>query len=169
MVLRLKDKNSDFDFKGYHLFLIVSNFKDYQLAHFINVVAELNFKKYDDFPFATNTENLRYYSWFHYHDKKYHVKYYLLENVSNHKYLFSSLKKIDFLLLVKGSVTGETINGLEKKLRGIRGVTAVLRHEISVLKDVRIFLDEMELHELQYVTKPSKTANGNYRYYNEKQ
>jgi hypothetical protein len=156
MVLRLKDKKSDLNFKGFHLLLIVSNFKDYQLAHFINIVAGLNFKKYDDFLFATNPENPRYYSWFHYNDEKYNVKYYLLENISNHTYLFSNLKKIDFLLFVKGSVPGSLISGLEQKLRGVRGITAVLRHEVSVLKDVQVFLDEMELHELEYVTKPMK-------------
>jgi hypothetical protein len=45
---------------------------------------------------------------------------------------------------------------LEQKLRGVRGITAVLRHEVSVMKDVQVFLDEMELHELEYVTKPMK-------------
>jgi hypothetical protein len=156
MVLKLTDKKSDSNFKGYHLLLIVSNFKDYQLAHFINIVAKLNLKKYDDFLFTTNPEIPRYYSWFHYHDDKYLLKYYLLENQSNHNYLFSNLKKIDFLLFIKGSVSGNAINELEQKLREIRGVTAVLRHEVSVLKDIQIFLDEMELHELEYVTKPLK-------------
>ena len=153
MIHKLNNKESDF--KGYNLFLIVSNLRDYQLAHFINLSAHLDLKKYEDMPFATNNNKVRYYSWFHYNNRYNNVKYYLLENVNDHNYLFSNLKKIDFLLFINGAVNEKSVAVLEQNLRKIRGITAVFRHEISVLKNIQMFLDEMELHELENVIKKS--------------
>ena len=153
MAYKLKDKTPELT--GFRLLVIVSNLKDYQLAHFINLGAGLHFKKFEDFPYATKSEECRYYSWYHYLNKEDRVRYYLIENKSEKGFLFRSLKKIDFLLFIKDSVTEETVKILEQKLNQIRGISIAFSYEISVLKEIQVFFDAMELHELDYVIKPN--------------
>ncbi len=149
-------KNKPQDFSNFRLLLIVSNLKDYQLAHFLSIGAKLFLKKYEDFVFATNTDNQHNFSWFHYIDIKTDTKYYLVENKSKNGYLFSNLKKIDYLLFIKNAISDVNVNILKQKLNKIRGINAIFGYEINVLKNVQLFFDEMELHELEYVIKPKK-------------
>ena len=84
------------------------------------------------------------------------MRYYLIENENNGKYLFSGLKKIDFLLFIKKGVPEQCVNDLAQKLRQVRGFKAVFKYEVNILKNIQSFFDVMELHELEYVTLPNR-------------
>ncbi len=154
MVLKLE--NSVSDGNSFRLLLIASSLKDYQLAYFINVVAGLNLKKYKDLPVTTNPKQPHYHSWFQSVNEEDSMRYYLIENESNGKFLFPGLKKIDFLLFIKKGVSEQSVNDLAQKLRQIRGFKAVFKYEVNMLKSIRPFFDKMELHELVHVILPMK-------------
>ena len=162
--MTIKLSNRESEFKNYKLLLLVTHLQDYQVAHFLELAAGLHFKKYSDFPFATNGNNIRYYSWFHYHKEGDYGRYYLIENGKRGNWLFPQLKNIDFLLFIKGSIPERTFDNLKNSIKGIRGVSAVMTHNINGLHGVQTFFDEMELHELEYVIKPDKPLK-KYRKY----
>ncbi len=162
--MTIKLSNRESEFKNYKLLLLVTHLHDYQVAHFLNLAAGLHFKKYSDFPFATNTNNIRYYSWFHYHMEGDYGRYYLIENGKRGNWLFSDLKNIDFLLFIKGAVPEKNFSDLKASIRNIKGILAVLPHDVSHLQGAQAFFDEMELHELEHVIKPKKSSVIKFKY-----
>ncbi len=156
MQLVLKLENSVSDGNSFRLLLIASSLRDYQLAYFINLVAGLNLKKYQDLPVTTDPKQPHHHSWFQSVNEEDSLRYYLIENESNGKYLFPGLKKIDFLLFIKKGVSEQGVNDLAQKLRQVRGFKAVFKYEVSMLIGIGRFFDKMELHELVHVILPMK-------------
>jgi len=142
--------------QGFQLLLIVSSLNDYRLTFFINSKVGLRLKKLDDIPFVTKKESKTFFPWFFYKNEITDTKYYLIANKYKTTWLFSSLKKIDYLFFIKNPVSTEKVNELTTVIRKIGGIVTVMNYDLNNLKEIEAFLDELEMQELEQVILPAK-------------
>ena len=151
----LKILSNDIDFTDdYHMLSLVSHLKDYSLCFHVNKSLNTDFEKYEDFILeASDNEDVFGFSWYYFHDESINTSFYLIGNKSNGHRLLPSQKQIDFFLLVKEAIDEESIKEIAIKLRKTTGINAVIKTDISKIKNINILLEAVELHELEFVKK----------------
>ena len=143
-------------FEEYELLSVASHLKDYRLAYFINEHLGLELQKFDDF----KLKDEKRYSWFCYSEGENGSTFYLIGNTHPDGLLIPSQKGIDYFLLIKDLFDDNRLKGLTTKLRGIKGVMGVFRVEMDSVKNLDLMIENLELHELEKVIKPSREETG---------
>ncbi len=147
---------NDIDFTDdFYILSLVSHLKDYSLCFQINDLLNLDFEKYEDF-FKLNSEqedNAQGFSWYYYFDDNSSSSYYLIGNKCGGRRLIPSQKQVDFFLLIKETAGNVSIKELATSLRCTKDIIAVIPNDLSKIKDINILLQEIELHEMEYVSK----------------
>jgi len=141
-------------FEEYHMLAIVSHLKDYRLAFHINQKLGSHFKKYDDLKIVNG--DIHKHAWYYCHDKKDHMTLYLISNSSQGIKLIPSKREIDFFLLIKNAISSEKIDKIAREIRSIQNVVGVFSQNMTVIKDMDVILETLELHELEQMKKKTK-------------
>lgn len=139
--------------EGFHLMGIASNLSDYRLCHFINDRWNIGLKKYGDFAVESAEEG---FSWYFYYDDNWQIYYYLIANRNENGFLKKEWKQFDYLLLIKGSISSEFLNEKISQLRRVPQVIGVFQQELQKVKNMDVFLEALEMHELHEIIIPSK-------------
>ncbi len=138
---------------GYHLLGIVTHFKDYRLAYFLNDRLSFHLKKYDDLSLS---EKGGAYSWYCYVDKENDSSVFLFAN-HHEKGKLVPAQKMDFFLLLKSSKVDLKLSEIVTTMRGIPEILAVFQLDMKTIKNMELILETVEMHELEHVLKPDKT------------
>lgn len=154
--LQVSEKNLSDEF---HLLGIVSHLADYRLSHFINELWEIGLKKYECFTLDKVSGK---FSWYFYFDDNLQVYYYLIASRNETGFLKKELKQFDYLLLVKGSIPEDFLVERTNTLRKVQQVVGVFQQNLQKIKNMDIFLEALEIHELHKVVIPSKTKKYPY-------
>jgi len=149
--LHISDNLSD----GYLLYSIVSPLADYRISYFINSYAALDLKKYGDMSLNKDPNPVSV-SWFYFLDENINTSYYLIGNKGKEGLLFSELKQIDYLLLIKSSFKENDFEEKIKQIRNIQQVFAVLKQDFQRLFSADEFLEANEMHEFVQVIQHQK-------------
>lgn len=149
----LNKLSTDIDFTDdYHMLSLVSQHKDYSLCFHINKVLNFEFEKYDDFFNEVGDPDVNPgYSWYYYYDEVCRTTYYLIGNKSNGHRLVVAQKQVDYFLLIKDAVCEESVRELSTLLRKTNGVNAVIKTDMSKIRNINILFQLVELHELESV------------------
>jgi hypothetical protein len=140
---------SDF-YEGYSLLSIVCGLPDYRLAHYINLHAQIELQKFDDFIFDRQAA----FSWYSYTDQEQRRSYFLMQNKKDENLLLPSLRRFDYLLLLYGNFIPLYLNDLMANLRTIPYVTAVFAYPLLHVKKGDMLIQQNELHatrQRQYI------------------
>ena len=151
-------KNIDY-FEDYHLLAIVSHLKDYSLCYHINIELKLDLIKYEDLIFALPPVKENSFSWYYFEDNISRTTYYLIGNKGATGSLIPSHKTVDYFLLIKKPVDNELVKTIVSRLRKTPNITAVFDTNMQQIKDMDLFLETIELHELEYVKRRSNEDN----------
>ncbi len=141
------------------LYAIVSPLSDYRISFFINQKAGLQLKKYNDLPYGDEKAGKPAYSWYFFYDENINTRYYLIGNKNaGNILLIPALKQIDYFLLIKSSLSESAFDGKIKQIRNIKQIYAILRQDFNLLQKMDLFLENIEMHELNQVIIPSKKS-----------
>ncbi|MBN2638087.1 MAG: IPExxxVDY family protein [Bacteroidales bacterium] len=144
----------------FNLLGIVGHLADYRLSHFINELWETGLRKYENFAIDQDENG---FSWYFYFDDNLQVYYYLMANRAETGFLKKELKQFDYLLLIKGTIPEDLLTERINKLRNVQQIVGVFRQDIQKTKNMGVFLEALELHELHEIIIPSKTKKYPYR------
>ncbi|MBN2616253.1 MAG: IPExxxVDY family protein [Bacteroidales bacterium] len=139
--------------EGFHLLGIASNLSDYRLCHFINERWSIGLKKYGDFAVEPVEEG---FSWYFYYDDHWKTYYYLMANRNAGGFLKKEWKQFDYLLILKGSIDSDLFGERIRQLRQIPQVIGVFQQDLQKTKNMDVFLEALEMHELHEIIIPSK-------------
>jgi hypothetical protein len=145
------EENSNYVVMG-----IVSTLDDYLMAFHLNQELGLNFQRYDDFVFSLSPGKL-HYSWFYYWFEDYKTKLYLISNSKAGKSLITKFRNMDFLLVFEAVSSPDLENLLFDNTRKINGVTGIFKLDTTKVKDIDLFFEELELHEVNTI-QPKSTS-----------
>lgn len=144
----------DFDyFEDYNLLSIATQMKDYTLAFHINRTLEISLKKYDDLVISGRDAD---YPWFYYSEGSNYPSYYLIGNNHPNGKINPSQKGIDYYLLIKELFDNNMLNRYASDLRKVYGILGVFNTDMSAIKNMDVMIECVELHELDYIIRPSK-------------
>ncbi len=144
--------------EGFLLYAIASPLADYRMSFFINQKTGLQLKKYNDMPYGDTKTKKTAFSWYFYYDDNLNTNYYLIGNKSEGNFLISTLKQIDFFLLIKSSLPENAFADKIMNIRSVQQVYAILKQDFSPLPNMDLFLENVEMHELNQVVIPSKKS-----------
>ncbi len=148
----VKKLTLDIDYENAFLILgIVTTFSDYQLAHHVNKALNVNFIKYDDFPFHGNKNNPVGYAWFYCKSDELKIKSYLIANHHSKQKLLSDYRHIDYLLIIDKSGNSDELNQIVSVLREIKKISGVFKLNPSKIKEIDLLLEQNEMHELSQI------------------
>lgn len=139
--------------EGFHLLGIASNLSDYRLCHFINDRWNVGLKKYGDFAVEPVEEG---FSWYFYYDDNLKVYYYLIANRNTTGFLKKEWKQFDYILIIKGGLASGLFGERISQLRQIPQVIGVFQQDLQKVKNMDVFLEALEMHELHEIIIPSK-------------
>ena len=142
-------------FEGYHLLAIVTHLKDYTLAFFLNRDTRSRFAKYEDLCVGDDKKDC--YSLYRYHRKEDHITFYLISNANEVQKLIPSKKEIDYFLLIKDAVGNGIAGEMAGQIRNIKNVVAVFKMDMSIIKNMELLLEMIELHEVEQKKQQAKT------------
>ena len=146
----------DFDyFEDYSLLSIATQMKDYTLAFHINKTLEINLKKYDDL--VVNGHEAAY-PWFYYSEGNNYPTYYLIGNNHPNGKINPLPKGIDYYLLIKELFDDDMLNRHASDLRKVPGILGIFNTNMSAIKNMDVFIESVELHELDSIIRPTKKS-----------
>jgi hypothetical protein len=149
-------------FEGYQMLGIVSSLKDYTLAFYINTKLDIELKKYNDIRFSDKSDNIYGFSWYYFFNNHVSAKIYLISNKSASARLIPSKKQMDYFMLFKDfSNIGFATSSIQN-IRKINNVMAVFNLDLNNIKDADLFIENIELHEIEEILKPAKQASKKY-------
>ena len=128
---------------------ISCHLKDYRLSFLLNQKLPASFRKMDDFPGN--------YGLYYYADEESRNSYYLISNRNEEKVLFQELKQTDFVLLVEGPFKKIQLNRLVSSIKAIPNVLTAFEIKTESLKNLSVFLADLELHFMNIKKGKKKT------------
>jgi len=142
--------------EGYQAIAISSHLKDCRLCWNLNNVLKADFKKKEDFTFATKKSPLEKYSFYFYYDNDHRCFYYLLSNKKNNSLILDKMTQADYILLINGHFRSDEITYIIKNLKKTTNILTAFLIDMSKIKtEMNNFLNDLELHYLS-VIKDSK-------------
>ena len=151
-----KKLSFDFDYtEDFQLLGIVTQFKDYRLAFFLNNELGLDLKKYEDLKLS---EKGGKYSWYRYIDPENDTSVFLLANYNKKGKLVPN-QNMDFFLLIKNMIDIRQVQEMIIKIRKISEVLAVYQLELNKIKNAQLILEAVEMHELEQEMKSTEKKN----------
>ena len=141
-------------FEGFHMFAIVSPLKDYSLGFHMNNNLGFHLASYEDIYFDMASDPDKGFSWYYYEDQRSHTHYYLIGNKSEGSLLIPAQKTVDYLLLIKDALDDQDALDCANQIRKISNVSAVFSVNMNTIKEMDLFMETIELHELEFVKKP---------------
>ena len=140
-------------FEGFHMYAIVSPLKDYSLGFHINNNLGFHLASYEDIYFDMASDPDKGFSWYYYEDVRSHTHYYLIGNKSDGSFLIPAQKTVDYLLLIKDALDDQAALDSANAIRKIPNVSAVFSVDMNKVKDMDVFMETIELHELEFVKR----------------
>jgi hypothetical protein len=118
------------------LIAIVSSESDYRLCWAINRELNFGFKKEDDIRLIKNkkTKDTMEFAIYTFEQVEKYMTYHLVANRTFNTYLVPELKKVDYLLMIKGDVAEEEVAELVKRLLVINLVITAYKVDYNTLK-----------------------------------
>lgn len=136
-------------FEGYYILGIVSHLKDYFLTFHLNDKLQTDLKKANDFIYADKNDNLLELSCYYQDDSNISSKLFLISNNSKSLKLFPDRKEADYVLLFKDLFDQSHLATYINSIRSIPNILAVFSMDLNSLKDADIFIESLELHEIE--------------------
>jgi hypothetical protein len=127
LVLEIEE---DYDF---YLIGIVAHVKDYRLSWELNRNLNLGLFKDQDLEIKMK-ENSKSFSFHLYVDEDNSIEYYLIGNRSESGYLIPEESKCDYLFILKGNITDETVEDIIKQLNSFKLILACYSLDVENLK-----------------------------------
>ncbi|MDD3739585.1 MAG: IPExxxVDY family protein [Lentimicrobiaceae bacterium] len=117
----------------------------YTLAHFINKYADLNLVREKDFEFIFDKNHFCTFFYFC-KIEEYITEVYLINNYYQNNYVFKDLKNIPYLLIIKGEMSDDMIDGIITSIRKINDIAFISRIDHSKIANISLFFQNVELH-----------------------
>lgn len=142
----IDDDNSNLKIVG-----IVTALPDYMIANLLNKSLNTGFKRYDDFIFPETDENG--YSWFYCNFEDFKTKLHLVSNNNSKQKLLPKFKQIDYLIFYENYFDDELKEYLLENIRKINNVTGAYSLDVSIVKNIEILHEQLEIHETETLRK----------------
>ena len=126
---------------------ISTSLKDYKLAFSLNKAMMLSLRKGDDFIHAV--PETQAYSCYFYHNHDLRRDHVLIANKNENGWLISSLRTVDYFLLISDVQGSAASPSLLKKISSVPGILTAIRIEAGRIKDMDLILADLELHLLK--------------------
>lgn len=120
----------DYDF---FLIGISSHGKDFRLCWEMNQLLGIDFERTMDFEIVQK-DNLKVFPFFEYVDVNNGIEYVLIKNRGNAGLLLPEETNSDYLFVIKGAVTADTIKAVSQQLIDIKIVLTAYPIEVNKLK-----------------------------------
>ena len=131
------DYQEEFDFL---LLGIISPYRDYQICHEINKVLGTDFERQDDFILQLDRKGSKgVFSVFQFRSED-DEDFFLLANKGNSGLFISTLKHIDYFMMLRNHSRYTEINDLSRKLKTLNLITSVLILDPPSIKSADNFL-----------------------------
>ncbi len=115
----------DFDFE-FSLICLISSLKDYRLCWAINRSLNIELSREDELKISNEKKRKEaYFNQFHYEDPINFLHYHLLANKSAGAFLLPELKRVDYLLMLRGDAAEETKEEILQQLKNLAGIEAL--------------------------------------------
>ncbi len=122
----------DYDFA---LISIVSSFKDHRICWQINNALNIDLERRPDLEISNSKKrDLHYFTLYAFEDELNFLQYYLIGNKSDGAYLLPELKRVDYLLMMKGDAAGLMKYDVIHTLKYMNGVVTFFESEPAKLK-----------------------------------
>ncbi len=140
-------------FEGIEMLGLVTHFKDYRLAYYINDAMDIQLKRYADFQLAGKNGQ---YSWYYFTEGG---NYHNITMIGNHHHAGKLITdyKADYLFLIKNIFDEDQVAEFISKLRKIAGLSLVFQMQLAKVKNIDILLEALEMHELKQVIRPENS------------
>lgn len=131
------DYEEEFDFL---LLGIFSHLRDYQICHEINKVLSTNFERQEDFSLKLERKgSTGLFTIFQYLTEN-EEEYFLVSNKGVNGYFISSLKQVDYFLMIRNYNRYTNLDEIVARIRESKAVSSVMQIEPSTLKSADHFL-----------------------------
>ena len=137
-------------FEGIEMLGLVTHFKDYRLAYYINDAMGIQLKKHADFQLAGKNGQ---YSWYYFTEGGNYHNITMIGNNHQADKLITDYKA-DYLFLIKNIFDEDQIAEFISKLRKIADLSLVFQMQLAKVKNIDILLEALEMHELKQVIRP---------------
>ncbi|NVN93976.1 MAG: IPExxxVDY family protein [Bacteroidetes bacterium] len=127
---------------------------DYRLAHFLNKISNFNFIRYNDLMvYQKNNDNPLGFQFYYFDDTENCTNYHFIANRGTEGFLINEWNKIDYLLIVFGSIKKNNLKPIIKQIRKAPIVIAV--QEMLITKKIEIdnLMTDLELHIIEIFKK----------------
>ncbi len=137
-------------FEGIEMLGLVTHFKDYRLAYYINDAMGIQLKRYADFQLAGKNGQ---YSWYYFTEGGNYHNITMIGNNHQAGKLITDYKA-DYLFLIKNIFDEDQVAEFISKLRKIVDLSLVFQMQLAKVKNIDILLEALEMHELKQVIRP---------------
>ena len=132
-------------FEGIEMLGLVTHFKDYRLAYYINDAMGIQLKRYADFQLAGKNGQ---YSWYYFTEGGNYHNITMIGNNHQAGKLITDYKA-DYLFLIKNIFDEDQVAVFISKLRKIADLSLVFQMQLAKVKNIDILLEALEMHELK--------------------
>ncbi len=125
------DSEIDFVLTG-----IISSLPDYRLCWYLNGVLALNFAKAQDIAITLPELHIQQsFSRFVFEEEITMSAFWVIQNKAAGNFLLPELKQVDYLFMIKGNYYRTKIRSIEKLLKSIMEIQAIIPIDTSQLKN----------------------------------
>lgn len=133
---------------------IVTQHRDFRLAHFMNQELGLQLSNKEDLPvYNSKTDSLSYFPFFYYHHPDLRTDFCLIANSNGSNILLPSMKQINYFFVLVGAAYANHVSEMISNLRKIQGIQAALQVNQGGSKDIPPLLEDLELHRIDLQKK----------------